>query len=119
MAAIKLVAFDSAVGETALQPKGEEPYEVLVRLWDWYTNLPNRDRALVRHAMRIAAYGAVFNFLAVLDGLAVIENPPHGELRLTYTDPDGSQLQLNRPEVEELAGLWTNQVFPYTEPLPD
>ena len=82
-------------------------------------SLPDHDRAQVRHAMRIAAYGAVFNFLAVLDGVAAIENPPRGEVRLTYIDPDGGQLQLNRPEVEELHGLRPNEVFPYTELLPD
>ena len=62
--------------------------------------------------MRIAAYGAVFNFLAVLDGVAASENPPHGELRLTYIDPDGSQLQLNRPESRSFMASGPTRCFP-------
>jgi hypothetical protein len=88
-------------------------------MWEWYAALPDRDQAFVRHAMRIAAYSAVFGFFDVLDGARVVDNPPHGELRLVYAGPDGSRQQLNRPEVEELHALWTNEVFPYTEPLPD
>jgi hypothetical protein len=119
VSAIKLVVFDAAASEEALRPSGRRPHEVLAQMWDWYSGLPDRDQALVRHSMRIAAYGAVFGFLAVLDGASVIDDPPHGTLQLTYVNPDGTRLQLNRPEIEELHGLWTNEVFPYTEQLPD
>ena len=118
VAVIKQVVFDTAAKEGALQPRGRQPYEVLVRLWDWYSSLPGRDQALVRQAMRIAAYGAVFHFFAVLDGVAAFDDPPHGELRLIYTDAQGNEQQLNRPEMEELHDLCTNEVFPYSETLP-
>lgn len=124
VAAIKHVAFDPAVSEKALQPAGQKPHQVLVRMWDWYTGLPRHDKAMARHAMRIAAYGAIFNFFAALDGSAAIDDPPHGQLRLTYISPDGSEVPLNLtgqvsiPEADELHALWTAEVFPYTEPLP-
>ena len=119
VAVVKQVVFDPAAEAGVLQPRGRQPYEVLVRLWDWYISLPGRDQGMVRQAMRIAAYGAVFHFFAVLDGVAAFDDPPQGKLRLIYSDADGNEQQLNRPEIEELHGLWTNEVFPYTETLPD
>jgi hypothetical protein len=74
--------------------------------------------------MRIAAYASIFNLFAMLDGSKVIDNPPHGQLRLTYLGPDGSEQPLNLteqvslPEADELHAMWTSEVFPYTEPLP-
>jgi hypothetical protein len=119
VAVIRQAVFESAVGEKVLLPRGRQPHEVLVRMWDWYTALSARDQGFVGHAMRIAAYGAVFGFFDVLDGSRVVDDPPHGELRLIYAGPDGSEQQLNRPDVEELHALWTNEVFPYTETLPE
>jgi len=124
VAVIKQAVFDPAVSEKVLQPAGRKPHQVLARMWDWYTGLPGPDKAMVRHAMRIAAYGAIFGFFATLDGSAVIDDPPHGQLRLTYLAPDGSEVPLNLtaqasvPEADELHALWTGAVFPYTEPLP-
>lgn len=62
---------------------------MLVRIWDWYSGLPDHDNAMVQHVMRIAAYRAIFGVFAVLDR-----------------------------EVDELHALWAGTVFPYTEPLP-
>jgi hypothetical protein len=117
VAAIRQSVFDSAASEGALQPRGRQPHEVLIQMWDWYTALPGHDQAHVQRAMRIAAYSALFGFFVVLDGVRAIDQIPHGELRLIYTDHDGNEQQLNRPEVEELHALWPAEVFPYTEPL--
>jgi hypothetical protein len=93
-------------------------------MWDWYTGLTDYDKAMVRQAMRIAAYGAIFGFFAALDGSRSIDDPPHGQLRLTYISPDGSEVPLNLTdqvsarEVDDLHALWGGEVFPYTEPLP-
>jgi hypothetical protein len=125
VAIIKQVVFDPAVGEEALRPVGRKPHGVLVRMWDWYTGLPDYDKAMVRQAMRIAAYGAIFGFFAALDGSRSIDDPPHGQLRLTYISPDGSEVPLNLTdqvssrEVDDLVALWGGGVFPYTEPLPE
>jgi hypothetical protein len=112
------------VSEKVLQPRGLQPHQAVIQLWDWYTSLPDRHQALVRYTMRITAYAAVFQLFAVLDGSVVIDNPPHGQLRLTYVGPDGREQPLNLndqvdiSEVDELHALWTTEVFPYTEPLP-
>jgi hypothetical protein len=121
IAAVRRGAFESAVRETALQPAGRKPHQVLVVMWEWYTALPDRDKALVGQAMRISAYGALFGILAMIDGVRVIDDPPHGELRLTYVTPDGIEQPLNGmlPDLDELHSLWTTEVFPYTEPLPE
>ncbi|MBO0786360.1 MAG: hypothetical protein J2P33_09815 [Actinobacteria bacterium] len=103
--------FDPAVSEKVLQPHGRQPHQVLIRLWDWYARLPERDEAFVRHVMRIAAYSSVFGLFAMLDGSTVIDNPPHGQLRLTYIGPDASEQPLNLTgqvsiaDVDELRAL--------------
>lgn len=124
VAVVRRRAFEAAISEKVLQPHGRQPHQVLVQMWDWYTGLTDRDKALVRHAMRIAAYASIFNLFAMLDGSKVIDDPPHGRLRLSYISPDGSEQPLNLtdqmspPEVDELHALWTTEVFPYTEPVP-
>jgi hypothetical protein len=57
----------------------------------------------------------------MIDGVRQIDNPPHGELKLTYVDPDGTEYPLSGmgPDLDELHSLWTTEVFPYTEPLPE
>jgi hypothetical protein len=95
VAAIKQVVCDPAVSETALRPAGRKPHEALVRMWDWYSGLPDYDKAMVRQAMRVAGYSAIFGFFAALDGSRAIDDPPHGKLRLAYIGPDGSEVPLN------------------------
>ena len=79
---------------------------------------------MIRQAMRIAAYSAIFGFFAALDGSRAHRDPPHGQLRLTYSSPDGSEVPLNLTdqvsiqEADELHALWTGEVFPYTDPQP-
>ena len=53
MTAVRSRAFEGAVEDSALKPVGRMPHQVLVTLWEWYTALPERDQALVRHAMQI------------------------------------------------------------------
>jgi hypothetical protein len=117
VAEIKRVVFDY-VSEGTLQPHGRQRDKVKVRVWDWYTKLSSQDQALVRHAMRIAAYSAVFGLFIVLDGMSAIGPHPHGELRLIYTDLDGSEQLLNPPD-ENLHILWMNELFPDTESPPE
>jgi hypothetical protein len=121
VAVVRRGAYEGAVEESALKPAGRKPHQVLVTLWDWYTALPERDQALVRHAMRISAYGALFGVFTMIDGVAQVDDPPHGELKLTYVGPDGTEHPLSGmgPDLDELHSLWTSEVFPYTEPLPE
>jgi hypothetical protein len=112
-------AFEDAAEEDALRPVGRKPHQALITLWNWYKALPQRDKALVRHAMRISAYGALFGVFAMIDGVRQIDDPPHGELRLIYIDPEGAEQPLSGrgPDLDELHSLWSSEVFPYTEPL--
>jgi hypothetical protein len=117
IAAVGREAFESATKETMLQPTGRKPHTALVALWDWYAALPDRDKGLVGQAMRISAYGALFGIFAMIDGVRVFDDLPHGELRLTYIASDGTEQRLNGspPDLDELHSLWTAEIFPYTE----
>lgn len=114
IAVVRRWAFEDAVGEGAIGPVGRKPHQALVVLWDWYTALPERDKTLVRHAMRISAYGALFGVFAMIDGVRQVDDSPHGELRLTYVDPDGTEQQLSGPgpDLDELHSLWAAEAFP-------
>jgi hypothetical protein len=68
---------------------------VLVTLREWYTALPERDKAPVRHAMRLLAYGALFGIFAIIDGVSQVDDPPHGELKLTYVGLDRTEHPLS------------------------
>lgn len=113
--------FEGAASENALQPAGRKPHKALVTLWDWYTALSERDKALVQHAMRISAYGALFGVFAMIDGVRQVDDQPHGELKLSYVTPDGIEHPLSGPglDLDELHSLWTAEVFPYAEALPE
>jgi hypothetical protein len=121
MTMIRRDVFAPAVVESTLQPAGRHPHQALVTVWDWYAGLPERDKALVRHAMRLSAYSALFGFFAVIDGARAADDPPHGELRLAYIGPDGTERPLSGPgpDLDELHSLWSAEVFPFTDPLPD
>jgi hypothetical protein len=118
IAVVQRGAFEDAVGETVIMPVGRKPHRLLVTLWDWYTALPERDKSLVRHAMRISAYGALFGVFAMIDGARQVDDPPHGELRLAYVTPDGTEQPLSGPgpDLDELHSLWAAEAFPYIEP---
>jgi hypothetical protein len=118
--AVRRWAFEDATAEKALEPLGRKPHQMLVTLWDWYTARPERDKTLVTQAMRISAYRALFGVFAMIDGVRQVDDPPHGELRLTYVAPDGTEHLLSGPGqgLDELHSLWAAEVFPYTERLP-
>ena len=118
---LRLVAFEPAVqGKISdlHEPPGRQPWESLVTTSRWFNELPAKDRGYLEWTLRVAAYSAIFSVLAALDGSRAIDDPPHGELRLTYVGADGGEVRLNQPEIEELHGLWTNEVFPFAEDLP-
>jgi hypothetical protein len=104
-----------------LRPAGRKTHRVLVTLWEWYTALPERDKALVRHAMRILPYGALFGIFAMIDGVSQVGDPPHGGLKLTYVGLDRTEHPLSGmgSDVDELHSLCATEIVPYTEPLPE
>ena len=70
--------------------------------------------------MRISAYGALFGILAMIDGVRVFDDPPHGALKLTDIAADGTEQRLNGlpPDLDEPHSPWMMEAFPYTDRPP-
>lgn len=100
--------------EALLQgPPGRRPAAELVALSNWYRGLPEPDRAQVRAVARMAADGALFGVLAVLDGVRAIEpSGPKGELRLVHRDPRGVETIVSPPAGMLLHDLYRTMVSP-------
>lgn len=98
--AIKLVVVDGAVSgelENLEKPAGRKPRPSLVEMSVWFNGLPEQDKVMVGRVIRDAVKFGVFNFLAVLDGVAVIESSPDkGDLELYYVK-NGNRVRLNEP----------------------
>lgn len=103
MSAIETSVFASAVDgtvRTLQDPPGRAPAARTMVLHDWYDGLSPEDKSMVAEAVRAAAATAVFGFLCVLDGIRAIDDPPHGELRLTIIDASGAERRLNGGPIE-------------------
>lgn len=98
--AIKLVVVGGAVSgelENLAKPAGRKPRPALVEMSVWFNGLPEQDKVMVGRVIRDAVEFSVFNFFAVLDGVAVIENGPNkGELELYYVKGN-ERVRLNEP----------------------
>lgn len=64
-------------------PPGRGPHPRGDALSTWYLNLSANDRGMLTQVIRNTAQAALFNLLCMLDGVAVIDGPPHSELVLT------------------------------------
>ena len=75
------------------------------------------EREPQKRSMRISAHGAVFGVFAMIDGVRQIDDPPHGELRLTCVAPDGNEQPLSGPggDLDELHARRARQV-PIAQP---
>lgn len=112
-------AFESAVDgtmSTLANPPGRKPWPTTVAVSEWFNGLSPEEQRCVRWVVRDAAYAAIFNVTALLDGVATIDDQ-RGRLTLSHMSREGTQTQLNQPELEELHSLWTSEVFPPAEPL--
>jgi hypothetical protein len=122
VAAIRQVAFEPAARPAVFEPRGRSPHAALVGMWEWYSELDERDRAFVAQAMRFSAWSSIFGLLAALDGVRAIDGAPHGHLTLAYVDAQGESQALNDPvgagTGDALHDLWNAQVFPPSEPIP-
>lgn len=98
--AIKLVVRDAAIkGElqNLAKPAGRKPRSALVEMSVWFNDLPQQDKVMVGRVIRDAVEFGVFNFFAVLDGVAVIEGgADKGELELYYVKGE-DRVRLNEP----------------------
>ncbi|MEI7728026.1 MAG: hypothetical protein WCO56_00525 [Verrucomicrobiota bacterium] len=100
VAALRSEVQDSAAEETIAllqHPPGKKPAPALVALSQWFNTLSETDRQRVRETVSLAAHQAVFGFLAVLDGVRVIEDgSDRGTLELHYVKAEQLVL-LNAP----------------------
>jgi hypothetical protein len=119
VAVMRQVAYDSAVRGTLTNltsPPGRRPPASLVSASEWFAELDDQGKSFVSFAVRLASHATLFNVLAALDGVRVIDDPPHGSLRLTYLDPDGNESVLN-PAGAELHDELNALVHPAHEAL--
>ncbi|MBF5041328.1 hypothetical protein FGE12_02945 [Aggregicoccus sp. 17bor-14] len=87
------------------RPPGRRPAPKLVAASAWYNGLSEQDREQVRGVAAMASHAAVFGFLAVLDGVRVIEDgPDKGTLTLTLRKGD-QEWVLNPPNAPMLHDL--------------
>lgn len=123
VAAVKSAAFDSAVTGTikkltdGLAGRGPHPRGIALSLW--FNQLTDTDQQMVVECVRDAAHAAVFGLLCVLDGVRVIDDPPHVDLRLTATGEAGITTTLaSSSEPLELHDEFNALVDPPSEPWP-
>jgi hypothetical protein len=105
--------------ETLRQPPGRSPHEASLRASHWFNDVPERDQAFVAWCISLGAYSAIFSLLATLDRVSFVDPSPHEELRLVHVSADGQETLLNDFQGEELHALWTNEVFPFADELPE
>ncbi len=106
---VKLRTSDAAVKGTLTtlkHPPGRSPSDKLLKLSQWYNQLSETDRHMLRAALRETAESAIFGFFCILDGVRVIEDTPDkGDLELYFVKGD-EQTLLNDPHQEELHNLF-------------
>ena len=113
---IRQVVFEPAINGTMSlieKPPGRRPSEDLVALSKWFLQLSDTDKKMLQSAIALAAHGATFGMLAVLDGVRQIDDTPQkGTLELSYIK-DGQSVLLNDPNFEHLHDLFNQQGTPF------
>ena len=107
--AIKELVKNSAVTTTIKNlesPPGRKPSEELVTLSSWYKQLDDTNKGMVKRVLDVVTDSSVFGFLAVLDGVRVIEDSSDkGDFELYYINNENREL-LNDPEEEYLHDIY-------------
>lgn len=94
---------------TALaDPPGRAPRERLVAMHEWFENLTEPDRDMLREVVRYAADHAVFGFLCILDSVMPVSSGYRETLRLKVRS-DSVERDL-APEGVELHTLFRGMV---------
>ena len=110
---VRQVVYDPAISGTLSviqRPPGRRPSENLTALSAWYAQLSENDRKMLQSAVALAARGATFGMLAVLDGVRQIEETPEkGTLELWYAKGDRRVL-LNSSRSEHLHDLFNREL---------
>jgi len=84
------------------RPPGARRPSDLLEMANWYAQLPQEEKDILRNVLSLAVSHAVLGFLSVLDGAQAIEEPPHkGHLELYYVS-EHHRILLNDPKSEPL-----------------
>ncbi len=109
VAAIRDVVMDASVADTVAvveRPPGRRPAVELVALSDWYNQLSDADRTMLKRMLALVARSAVFGLFAVLDGSRKVDSTAgasdYFELRHVHGSTDDV---LSGPEGEPLHEL--------------
>jgi hypothetical protein len=105
---------NTAVGESAVYGTlknlenlpGKKPAEQLVILSSWYKQLSEDDKEMVVKVMKAVVNSSIFGFLAVLDGVRIVEdNPDKGQFELYYVN-GGDRKLLNDANEDYLHDIY-------------
>jgi hypothetical protein len=121
--AIKTEALDTAVRDTILDlhdSPGRTSGPSLTEVQQWYQRLDPESRKFVEQIARMAADGATFGVMAILDGVRAIEAEDKGDLVLEHRK-GATRLLLNDPRQEllhdNLARWFGATSTPHTMPV--
>lgn len=122
VAALKTEVFDATVESTVRQltdgPPGRASQPRATAISAWYRSLGDQDREMLREVIRDAAHSAIFGVLCVLDGVRVVDNPPHVELTLEATRDGHAVTLASADSAAELHDEFNAVVHPPSEPWP-
>ena len=114
--AIQRVVYKTGIEGTIEQiqkPSGRRPPKSLVALSQWYNGLSENDKEMLRHAISIATYGAIFDIFTILDHVSFIEASPERGIFELYYVKDGQRTLLNPQDGEFLHDLFNMVAYPY------
>jgi hypothetical protein len=113
---IRVAVYEPSIDGTITllkEPPGRRPSPQLSAESKWFNGLTASDKEHLRAAIELAARGAIFGMLAVLDGVTPIRESGEeaGSFELRYTTSTTSDL-LNDPAREFLHDLFVAEIPP-------
>ncbi len=89
---IRAYVMETAVSKalsTIETPPGQAPDPQLIELSRWFSELSEKERAMLRNALGLTARSAVFGLLCVLDGARKVVDAQPGDFELSYVHDAG------------------------------
>lgn len=110
---IKLYVRDTAIKSTISvleKPPGRKPSQSTVAQSQWFNQLSTNEQHMVQEVIQEGIDMALFGFLAVLDGVRVIEDDGEGEFVLLYKRK-GVKERINDPDKEYLHDIYNSLTY--------